>query len=309
MAAVNNFLTVGQQVLILFILVITGYILGKKNIIGESAGKALSDIALLLSTPCVIIKSFYEQRSSALGMLDFGKAMAAAIGVHIVAIVIAQLVYRKDSSKNRVLRASAVLSNAGFMGLPLQRALLGTTGVFYGAAYVTVFTLTLWTYGLFTMDKGARPSVRKLMVNPGVIGLTLGIVVFLIPFDLPEIVQAPIAHLAALNTPIPMLFIGYCLSKVDLGAALRSPFYYAASAVRLLAVPIVVIGVLFLAGVRGDLLCSMAIAGCAPTAAAVSMFAKRYGQDAETSSNLVALTTVFSVVTMPLVVAAVQAIA
>lgn len=309
MGAVNNFLMVGQQVLILFILIFAGYVLGKKSIIGEGAGKALSDIALLLSTPCVIIKSFYEQRSSSLGMLDFGVAMAAAVGVHVVAILIAQLVYRKDSSRDRVLRASAVLSNAGFMGLPLQRALLGTEGVFFGAAYVTVFTLTLWSYGLFTMDKSARPSARKLLINPGVIGLTLGVVVFLVSFELPELVLAPISHMAALNTPIPMLFIGYCLSKVELGKALRDPFYYTSSVIRLIAVPAVVIAVLFLCNVRGTLLCSMAIAACAPTAAAVSMFAGKFGQDAEAASNLVALSTVFSVVTMPLVVAAAQLIA
>lgn len=305
----QNFLTVGQQVLILFILILAGYVLGKKKIVGDGASKALSDIALLLSTPCVIALSFEREFSFEI-LKDLGVALLVAVAVHVVAIVIAQLLYRKDTPRDRVLRASAVLSNAGFMGLPLQKAVLGDRGVFYGAAYVTVFTLTLWSYGLLTMDKSSRRlSAKKLLVNPGVIGLAAGILILLLPFDLPELIRAPIAHLDALNTPVPMLFIGYSLSQVDLRTALRNRSYYAASAVRLLLVPVASIGLLYLFGVHGTLLCSMAIAVSAPIAAAVSMFAAKFGQDTEAASNLVALSTVFSVVTMPVFVALVQAIA
>ena len=305
----QNFLTVGQQVLILFILILAGYVLGKKKIIGEEAGKALSNIALLLSTPCVIALSFEREFTPAV-LREFGLAIVVAIAVHIVAIVIAQVLYRKSSSRDRVLRAAAVLSNAGFMGLPLQQAVLGDEGVFYGAAYVTVFTLTLWSYGLITMDSTSRRlSAKKLLINPGVIGLLGGMVVLLLPFDLPELIRAPISHLAALNTPVPMLFIGYGLSKVPLAKALRNKSYYTACAVRLLLVPTVAIGILYLLGVRGTMLCSIAIAGSAPIAAAVSMFAERFNQDTDTSVNLVALSTVFSVITMPVLVALVQSIA
>ena len=305
----QNFLTVGQQVLILFILILTGYALGKKQIIGEAAGKALSDIALLLSTPCVIALSFEREFSVAV-IKDLGFAVLMALAVHLIAIGVAQVLYRKNTPRDRVLRASAVLSNAGFMGLPLQQAVLGEQGVFYGAAYVTVFTLTLWSYGLLTMDTSSRRlSAKKLFINPGVIGLVAGMVILLMPFELPTLIRTPMQHLGNLNTPIPMLFIGYSLSKVDLGRALRNRSYYLACAVRLLLVPVISIGILYLCGLRGTLLCSMAIAGSAPIAAAVSMFANRYGQDTETSANLVALSTVFSVITMPIFVALVQSIA
>lgn len=305
----QNFLTVLQQVLILFILISIGYLLGKKQIIEERSAKTLSDIALLLSTPCVIALSF-EREFSWETLKDLGLAVLVAVAIHGLAIGIAQLLYRKDTSRNRVLRAAAVLSNAGFMGLPLQRAVLGDAGVFYGSAYVAVFTLTLWSYGLFTMDRTTRRlSARKLLLNPGVLGLVAGLIIFVIPVDLPEILRAPAAHLGNLNTPLPMLFIGYSLSKIKLSQALRTPSYYAASAVRLLLVPVVTIGILYLLGIRGTMLCSMAIAGSAPVAAAVSMFSDRYGQDTETSVNLVALSTVFSVITMPVFVALVQAIA
>lgn len=304
-----NFWTVGQQVLILFLLIVVGYILGKKKILGEASGKAISNIALLLAAPCVIALSFEREFSVAV-LKELGAAMLAATVVHLVAIGIAQLIYRGDESRDRVLRAGTVLSNAGFMGLPLQQAVLGEQGVFYGSAYVTVFTLTLWSYGLLTMDnRSRRLSARKIIQNPGVIGLGIGLLILLLPTELPAIVRTPMSHLAALNTPLPMLFIGYSLSQVELKQAFCNRTYYLACAVRLLLVPTVAVGLLYLVGVRGALLSSMAIAACTPVAAAVSMFAEKHGQDTEAASDIVALSTVFSVITMPVLVAFVQEIA
>ncbi len=303
------FLTVGQQVLILFILIFAGFLLGKKNIIGDKGAKTLSDVALLLASPCVIALSFEREFDVAV-LRELGIALLVSLGIHAVAIGIAQLLYRGSAPRDRVLRLAAVLSNAGFMGLPLQQAVLGDSGVFYGAAYVTVFNLMLWSYGVLTADPSSRRlSPRKMFVNPGVIGLVAGLIILFLPFDLPELVRTPVAHLAALNTPIPMLFIGYNFSKVNLVPALRNRSYYFACAIRLLVIPTVTVGLLYLIGIRGTLLCSMAISASAPVAAAVSMFADRYGQDTETSVNLVALSTAFSMITMPVFVTLVQMIA
>lgn len=303
------FLTVGQQVLILFVLIFVGYVLGKTKIIGDTGAKTLSDVALLLATPCVIALSF-EREFSWTVLRDLGVALVVGIGIHLIAVGLAQVIYRKDTPRDRVLRLATVLSNAGFMGLPLQQAVLGDQGVFYGAAYVTALNLTLWSYGLLTMDRSTRRvSPRKMLFTPGVIGLVVGVIILVLPMRLPALIREPIAHLAGLNTPIPMLFTGYYLSKVDLKRALCNKSYYVACAVRLILVPVVTVGLLYLMGIRGTLLSSMAISASAPIAAAVSMFASKYDQDTETSVNLVALSTVFAVVTMPVFVTLVGFIA
>ncbi len=302
----ENFLTVGQQVLVLFFLIFAGFVLGKKGMLHDSGAKTLSDIALFLATPCVIIKAF--QRPFSADMLSgLGTALLMSAVIHGIAIVIGLLLYRKDTAQDRVLRLAVVLSNAGFMALPLQEAILGDIGVFYGTAYVVMFNLVLWSYGVIVMDRsGGKLSWRKILISPGSVGVVLGLVVFILPFDLPQILSAPISHLAALNTPLPMLFIGYYLSRVDFKTALRQSRYYGAMALRLIIVPVLGIGVLYLCGLRGTLLVSMAIGGCAPVAAAVPMFATRFGGDTETAVNLVALSTLASLITMPTVVALCQ---
>ena len=76
----------------------------------------------------------------------------------------------KEEARRRVLQFATVFSNCGYMALPLQSAILGQTGVFYGAAYIAVFNLVNWTYGLFLMGGSeVKFSIKKILINPGVI--------------------------------------------------------------------------------------------------------------------------------------------
>ena len=171
----DSFLTVGQQVVGLFVLVCIGALCGKKGILTLPAVRSCAELVLLLATPCVIIQSFERENKPEmlLGLLFSG---LAALAVHGLGIAAAHLSFRGEEARDRVLRFGVVFSNAGYMAIPLQEALLGEEGVFYGAAYVAVFNLVLWSYGVLSMsgDRSAL-SARKLILNPGVIGLAAGV--------------------------------------------------------------------------------------------------------------------------------------
>ena len=306
----ERFLTVGQQVLALFILIFTGFICGKKGILNETVTRALADLTLLIATPCVIVESFMREVAPE-KFVWLGAAALAALAIQGVSILLARLTIRdKVESRRRVLRFGVVFSNAGYMSFPLQKALLGEDGVLVGAAYLVMFNLVLWSYGLLEIS-GERSSlsVKKLVLNPGMIGLAAGLLVFFLPFSLPEMLAAPIRSLSALNTPLPMLVIGYYLGKTDLKQALRDRGAYMAAGLRLVALPMLSLGGMWLCGIRGTVLISCMIAVCAPAAAATTMFATRYGQDTALSVNLVSLTTLLSAVTMPLIVGLAQILA
>ena len=231
------------------------------------------------------------------------------IGNNIVNIAAAHLSFRGEEARERVLRFGVVFSNAGYMAIPLQKALLGEDGVFYGAAYVAVFNLVLWSYGVMAMSGDRKAlSARRLLLNPGVIGLAAGLLLFFTGIRLPAFLEAPVGHLAALNTPLPMLIVGFYLADADLKSTVRDKRLIASMGLRLLAVPLLTLGLLYLCGMRGALLTACVIAASAPAAAATTMFATRYGQDARLSVNLVALSTLCSMLTMPLVVGAAKAL-
>lgn len=305
-----NVWTVAQQVIVLFLLIAVGAVCGKIGMLTEHTVKRCSDLVLIVVTPCVIVQSF--QRPFDMSMLkSLGLAFLIALLIHIGTILLAHLLLHDPvAARERVLRCGAVLSNAGFMALPLQQAILGDEGVFYGAAYVAVFNLILWSYGLVTMS-GDRKSLspRKLILNPGLLSIMVGLILFLGSVTLPSILSAPIGHLAALNTPLPMLIIGFYLVQTDLRKALRDVRSYLAMFLRLIVVPLVALGLMWLCGVRGTLLVSCVIAASAPVAAGTTMFAARYNGDTNLSVNMVSVSTLVSIITMPLIVGLAQLLA
>ena len=306
---VENFLTITQQVGILFILIIVGHIATRAKILKENGIKVCTDIVLYLSTPCVIIKSFMREFDTSM-LKQLGLSALAAVFVHGFAILAANLVFHdKNLSRKRVLRFGVAFSNAGFMCLPLQQAILGDIGVFFGATFVAIFNLFVWSYGVESMSNGQKAlSVRRVVLNPGIISLLLGVLVFVLPISLPQIIVSPIEHLAALNTPIPMLIIGYYLANSNLIKAFKDIGSYLAILFRLIIIPLAVIGVLALFRADSELIISSAIVASAPVATMTTMFASKFEQDVELSVNLVALSTMLSMVTMPVIVALAQCI-
>ncbi len=306
---VENFLIISQQVLVLFILVAVGFLCGKKGLIDDVASKKLTDIVLYVVTPCVMISAFQREFSVELVGKIIIAAVCAAL-IHAGSILLANLIFRdKNESRKKVLRFSVIFSNCGFVSLPLQKAILGDEGWFYGSIFVAVFNIFLWTYGLVSMSGDRRQlSVKKLVFNPGIVGVAVALILFLCRINLPEILSLPVDYLAALNTPLPMLIIGYYLSKANFKAAFTDAGIYIAMGVRMVLIPLIALGLMLLFRIDSTIIVAFTIAGSAPTAATTTMFSAKYDRDVELSVGVVASTTVISLVTMPLVTALAQTI-
>ncbi len=300
----NGLWTVAQQVLTLFILIAVGFFCQKGKVLNDNAVKNMANLVLYFATPCVIIKACV--RDFDIHMLkDFSVVLAAAFVNHLILIGVAHALFRdKEESRRRVLRFATIFSNAGYMAIPLQEAILPKNGVFYCAAYVIVFNILVWTYGVVCMSGDKKElSFKRLVVNPGIIGVVVGLLVFLCHIPVPGVMLKAVEHIAALNTPIPMLIVGYYLGQTNLLAALKDGRSYLCVAVRLVAMPLLALGLLLLCGVRGELLTSIMICVATPVATATTMFATRYDCNPLLSVNLVSVSTLFSVVTMPLMIA------
>ena len=219
----------------------------------------------------------------------------------------AEIFFRRvDAMRRGVLQFGTVFSNAGFMAIPLEYALLGPEGAFYGAVYVTVFNIMCWTYGLKVMCGHLRDlNKRILFVNPGTVGLAIGLPLFLTSTTLPQTIGEPVRYLAELNTPLAMIIIGYYLAGARFSAYFRSPSALLASVLRLLVVPLIVLAVLILlrnCGLDPVMAVALTASASAPVAAMNSMFAAKYAKDVDLSVALVSVTTLVSVITMPLIV-------
>ena len=329
MEFVENLLAVSQKVGLLFILIMVGFLCQRVKLLTEEANKCMADLVMYIVTPCVIVNAFSATHYGKEELLDvlknIGVVAFIAIVAHFAMIAVVTVIFRMDDEKKRrVMRFAAVFSNAGFIALPLAQALIDTPtsheGALYAAVYLAVFNIALWTWGYVDMSGNSDSmNFRKLLLNPGIIGVALGLIVLTSPLyikigdhvgiRLPTLIADALAAMSALNLPLPMLMVGYYLGKADLRAAFQDGWVYLCILMRLLIFPLAMLGALYLCGVRGNVLTVSVIGACAPVGATATIFSAKFGLDTELSVRLVSLSTILSLLTMPLIVGITRAIA
>lgn len=312
----ESFFIVAKQVAVLFFLIGVGYSCNKLKIFNEETVRGMTNMMLFVVTPCIIVDSFQRPfNSNDLGLL--GIALLVAILYHALNIFFAHTcVFEKEQKRQRVMRFGLVFSNAGYMAFPLQEAILGKNGLFIGAIIIAVFNILLWTYGVWEMSgslfktDGKMSKARQLLstakagiINPGTLGVIFGLIFFFNSITLPEIIGKPVSIIASLNTPIPMIIIGFYLANAKISKVFTDLRAYNMMFLRLIVVPVVLFGLLYVMNIRNhNLVVALVIAASAPAAAATTMFAAKFNQDTLHSVAVVSYSTLISMITMPLVV-------
>lgn len=329
MGFLDSFLAVAQKVGLLFIIIAIGFLCQRLRLLTEEANKCMADIVMYFVTPCVIVNAFSStmySRTELLGILrNIAVVAAVSVILHTVMILSVYLLFRfRDEDRRRVMRFAAVFSNAGFIALPLAQALIDTPtcheGALYAAVFLAVFNVALWTWGLVDMSGEKKAmNYKKILFNPGIIGVVFGLFLFTSPLymtlgdtagiRMPALISDALSAMSALNLPLPMLMVGYYLGKADLLAALSDRWSYFCMAMRLLVFPMLTLGVLYLCGVRGNVLTVLVIGASAPVGATTTIFSAKFNRDTELSVRLVSLSTILSMITMPIIVGITQMIA
>lgn len=298
-----NLLTVGEQALVLFLLILIGFICKKTKLIGNEALAGMTNLILYVVIPCTLIHAFQIELTDDI-LRDFLIALVAAIGCHILNFAISMLVIRDpDPIRKRVLTLSATFTNCNFMAFPLQTALIGSIGVFYGSSYALVTPFVFWVGGVSYLEGNSKSfNWKQAFLNPGIIGIVAGLIVFFGGITLPDILDDCVTHLANVAVPLPMMIIGAQLADTDLRHILKDRYAWLVAALRLLILPLAELGLMVLCGIRGNVLIATVIAAAAPPAAIVAMLAQRTDKEPQLAAELVSLQTLLSIITMPIVV-------
>jgi len=292
------------QVCILAVLILVGFAADKTGLYTEKTARATNDLLFYIITPSVIVNSFLNVELSAENGLGFLAAAGIATAFHLLAIPVSSLLHKEEGADRAIFRYGTMFGNVGYMGLPMAQAVAGDMGVFYGSAAVAVFNVFAFTYGAHLMDRsGGKRNVRRMLINPGTIGIAIGLPLFLLDIPLPSVITTPIGYLGSLNTPMAMLMFGTYLAHTDLPDMFRRKGNYVTAAVKLLALPLCTVTLLWTLGVSGELLLATAVFTAAPCANNTVMFAAKYGHDTGVASKLCGFTTVLAIVTMPISIA------
>ena len=305
---IENLITAATNVGVLYIIVAVGYICDKFGIYTEETARKTVNFLLYFVASCTLVNSFIKIEATPETVSKFFTAFAVSAATHTIAILLNTLTFRnKSDDRNAVYKFASIYGNVAFMALPLAQAVLGDEGVLYCAGGAVVFNLFTFTHGVKLMGKeGTRLSIKKLLINPGVIAVVIGLPIFLSGLELPYIVTRPVEMLADLNTPVAMLVFGTYLSRTDLKTMLFDKKIYAVALMKLIILPLICMGVYYLFGLSGTLLTAVIITASVPSANNTFMFASVYGRDTATASKTVALVSFLSILTMPVIIAITQ---
>lgn len=303
-----QFLVSLKQVVIIFILMIIGFICKKADFIHEITVKDLTNLLLYVVSPCLIINSFimpFSQKQFKMFLL----ALGVSILVFIINILLADLFFQRKHFKNHqqlvILRYSTVYSNAGFMGIPLVQVFLGTRGVFFSTPFLIVYNLLMWSHGIHLFKNNhdnILTQLKKLLINLNIIAAIVGMVIYLLQFKLPVIIHMPMHYLASVNTPLSMIVIGSNLSQISLREIFNDRLCWLGTLVRNIIVPCCTLMVLQLFALNNLARMAIIIMISCPVAGVVVLFSILNNYDTKFPIKLLCLSTSCAVITIPLLI-------
>lgn len=295
---IRNIIIVAAQIGVLFLLMGVGFLLRKLELMDDRGAGQMSSLLIYVVAPCVVIHSLQTPYSSHL-MSALAWSSLLLILCYAVQILFSQLTFRKAPGELRpVLRFAQVYSNNGFMGLPLVQAVLGSQAVIFVMPSLMIFQLFQWTHGMAIM--GGKISLRRMLLNPGIISLLIGVGLFVGQITLPAVLGDTVAFLANMNTPLAMVIIGIQMAGANFRAIFTSARLYGVALIKLLVAPAVTLLIMLpCLRIDPDLFCTMVILAAAPTAGMTSILAQQFRQDTATAAQVISLTTLLSLFTLP----------
>ena len=298
------FQIVANQMVIMFILIMVGYMIRKVKLIDHSGSKALSNVLLLLVNPVLILNSFLTVEYDAAMVRNFLWTILFALITHVLGIIAARIMLPGHEPDTMIERYSAVYSNCGFMGIPIVQSILGAKGVFYITAYVVVFNFLTWTHGLLIITGDTSPKqLARGLRSPVMFTMLAGLICYFFRLKVPANIGTSLTYIAAMNTPLGMFVAGAALAETNPFTALKKWRVYVVAAAKLFVMPLLPMLVMLIFRPADTVYYTVIVAAASPVATTCTMMALRYDRNYHYASQLYVLTTLLSILTIPSVIA------
>ena len=301
-----------QQMLVLFIIMMIGFIAYKKNIITDETSKKLSAIVVNISNPALILSSVTG--NATVTGAELVETMFVAIGMYVFLIAVAALVpvIIKAPARDRgTYRVMTIFGNVGFMGFPIISSLYGGGALLYASLFLLPYNILIYTYGVLEMckssgegsgavKKSGRESIKQIF-NIGVIFCIIAVVVYALGIKFPAWVNTTVSMLSSTTAPLSMMVIGASFATMNFKKVFLNVRTWVFSALRLLVIPVLGTFLVSLVTDNPSIIGVTMVMLGVPVGSMTAMLAQEYGGDYALSSETVAMTTLLSVVTFPIV--------
>ena len=301
-------LTVADKLLMIFLLLVVGYIARKWNVVDDPFVDKLSSFLVNIVVPFFLVASLqitYTPDLLKRGIVVFVCCMLMHFVGFLLGIISGKL-FRFENSKMGVWIFSCMFANIGFMGIPVIAVILGGESVFYCAFACFAFNILSYTVGViifcvFSENKKVKLPLRKILLAPANIGTMIGLFLFITNIKIPGFLSGSISMVGDMVSPLAMIYIGAVLSRSSILEAFKDKWVYVMSVFRLILLPL--LGYVILSPVVQDkLVLGVVILGLAtPIGAYCAILAGEYDGDTQLTTNYILVTTLLSIFTMPFI--------
>ena len=287
---------------------VPGYLTVRCKLIRAESISAFSVLLMYVCQPMLTITSFLNATYT----LDFFWKMIVAfvlagvlqLGVILIAHFCLKKHYDKDI-KYRVATVATAFGNCGFMGVPLLQAIMPeavrNNAVVLSVMFLLGLNLIGWTFASYLISGDKKfISVKKAFINPAMLGLVIGLPLFICNVTLPKEIFTCVELLGKMTTPLCMIILGMRLATITLKEMFCSPFQYAIVGVKQIVMPMLGLLLIWFIPIDFYIRQSLFILAATPVASITLNFAEMLGKGQKTAANLVLLGTILSVVTLPL---------
>lgn len=295
-----------QQIVQLFLMIFMGYLIVKTGLVRDDDSKVLSKIILYLIVPCVIINAFQVDYTTdtVKGLLI---AFAASVMTQVILLVVISAA-GKLLHLNEVEVASVYYSNSGNLIVPIVTFILGQEWVLYGCVFMSVQLVFLWTHCKKIISREASYDWKKIILNINMLSIFIGVILFFTKIRLPEIIGNTLASVGTMIGPASMIVTGMLFAGMNLKQIFANKRVYFITFLRLIAVPLIALVLIKLSNLASfstdgnKIMLIVFLAIITPSASTVTQMCQVYGNDSRYASAITVMTTLLSIITMPIMV-------
>ena len=288
-----------NQVIIMFLLSVCGYVLYKKKFISYDTCSQMSGILVKVIMPLIIIEQLsipFNQKT----LTDLSLSFLLSGLAYMIAIIVSKILFNKNTV---IEQCSIVFSNSAFMGIPLVTSILGTNALIYLIPFIILFNILTWTYGIKVLEPSTKLHFKQLINNPVIIGFIIGVLLFFLNIPLHYSIQKSLNYLTSLNTPLAMIILGCYVAQLNFKQVEFNTKMVFVILGRLIIVPLINFLIfIYLIPINNPVLkMTVLIASSCPVAASVAMFSQLFNKDFKLAASYVSITTIISMITLPII--------
>ncbi len=305
----SEFLIVVQQMVMFVVYLAVGIIAVKVKLFDQKSLNVLSKLIMKITLPIMIFMNTLNGATRQQFMETLPILVLTAIMYFTLYFLclLMKKAFKLTGDTGSVYHACSMFGNIGFMGIPILAALFPEKGMLYIAMFTVVDQLVLWTVGIqLTTPEDSKQKMQLKdtvlkMINPATVGIVLAVLGIFAGVHMPTLIDTSLTKIGAITTPLAMIYLGGLFCFTDIKYYIKRAEFFATAIVKMVAYPLAFFYVMSLFSVPDDIKVAMAVLSGLPTMSSIAMFAKSQNSEGEYAVGSIFVTTLLSLVTLPLV--------